>query len=132
LAVKGILDSRDAARAAGVGADAVVVSNHGGRQLDGAPASITALSAVVAEVGQQCQVLLDSGIRGGMDVLRALALGASGVLVGRPLLWALALDGASGAAHALSLLGMEFRESLILAGCADPAAARELRTNQGS
>jgi 4-hydroxymandelate oxidase len=131
LVVKGILDPRDAARAVSLGADAVVVSNHGGRQLDGAPASITALAAVVAEVGQQCQVLLDSGIRSGTDVLRALALGASGVLVGRPLLWALALDGAAGVADALSLLGTELRESLILAGCADLAAARELRTDQG-
>jgi 4-hydroxymandelate oxidase len=131
LVVKGILDPRDAVRAAGIGADAVVVSNHGGRQLDGAPASITALAPVVAEVGQQCQVLLDSGIRSGMDVLRALALGASGVLVGRPLLWALALDGAAGVANALSLLGTELRESLILAGCADLAAARQLRTDQG-
>jgi 4-hydroxymandelate oxidase len=131
LAVKGILDPRDAGRAVAIGADAVVVSNHGGRQLDGAPASITALAAVAAEVGQQCEVLLDSGIRSGMDVLRALALGAAGVLVGRPLLWALALDGATGVAGALSLLSTEFRESLILAGCADPAAARELRTNQG-
>ena len=132
LTVKGILDPRDAARAADIGADAIVVSNHGGRQLDGAPASITALPAVVAEVGDQCQVLLDSGIRSGMDVLRALALGASGVLVGRPLLWALALDGAAGVTHALSLLRTELCESLTLAGCADPAAARQLRTNQGS
>jgi 4-hydroxymandelate oxidase len=67
-----------------------------------------------------------------MDVLRALALGASGVLVGRPLLWALAVDGAAAATHALSLLATELRESLILAGCADLAAASKLRTNQGS
>ncbi|WP_408666480.1 alpha-hydroxy acid oxidase [Jatrophihabitans sp.] len=132
LVVKGILDPRDAVRAVEVGADAVVVSNHGGRQLDGAPASVIALSAVVAEVGQQCPVLVDSGIRSGMDVLRALALGASGVLVGRPLLWALAAGGAAGAAQALSLLGAEFRESLILAGCADPAAAGQLRTDLSS
>lgn len=132
LAVKGILDPRDGARAVGIGADAVVVSNHGGRQLDGAPASISALASVVAEVGGQCQVLLDSGVRSGMDVLRALALGASGVLVGRPLLWALAVDGAAGALQGLSLLATELRESLILAGCADLAAAGNLRTNQGS
>ncbi|MEO7259788.1 MAG: alpha-hydroxy acid oxidase [Jatrophihabitantaceae bacterium] len=131
LAVKGILDPRDAARAVGLGVDAVVVSNHGGRQLDGAPASIAALAAVVAEVGQQCQVLVDSGIRSGMDVLRALALGASGVLVGRPLLWALAVDGAAGASHALALLSTELRESLVLAGCPDLAAARSLRTDHG-
>lgn len=132
LAVKGILDPRDAVRAVEIGADAVVVSNHGGRQLDGAPASITALAAVIAEVGGQCQVLLDSGIRSGMDVLRALALGASGVLVGRPLLWALAVDGAAGVSQALSLLSTEFRESMILAGCSDLAAVRDLRTDRGS
>lgn len=131
LTVKGILDPRDAVRAVDVGADAVVVSNHGGRQLDGAPASITALAAVVAEVGQRCQVLMDSGIRSGMDVLRALALGASGVLVGRPLLWALAVDGAAGVTQALSLLSTEFCESMILAGCPDLAAIRDLRTDQG-
>ena len=132
LALKGILDPRDARRAVELGADAVVVSNHGGRQLDGAPASITALAGVVAEVGQQCQVLLDSGIRGGMDVLRALALGASGVLLGRPLLWALAVDGVDGASAALTLLRNEFCQSLTLAGCPDLAAVRDLRTDQGS
>jgi 4-hydroxymandelate oxidase len=132
LAVKGILDPRDARRAVDAGVEAVVVSNHGGRQLDGAPASIVALAGVAAEVGEQCQVLLDSGIRSGMDVLRALALGADGVLVGRPLLWALALDGAAGAANALSLLRTELCESLILTGCGDLAAARQLRTELGS
>ncbi len=131
LALKGILDPRDARRAVDLGADAVVVSNHGGRQLDGAPASISALAAVVAEVSDQCQVLLDSGIRSGMDVLRALALGASGVLLGRPLLWALAVDGATGASRALALLRTEFCQSLTLAGCPDLAAVRELRTEQG-
>jgi 4-hydroxymandelate oxidase len=132
LALKGILDPRDARRAVDLGADAVVVSNHGGRQLDGAPASITALPAVVAEVGKQCQVLLDSGIRSGMDVLRALALGASGVLLGRPLLWALAVDGAAGVSRALALLRTEFCQSLTLAGCPDLDAVRDLRTDQGS
>jgi isopentenyl diphosphate isomerase/L-lactate dehydrogenase-like FMN-dependent dehydrogenase/acetyl esterase/lipase len=128
LALKGILDPRDARRAVDLGADAIVVSNHGGRQLDAAPASVTALPAVVAEVGQQCQVLLDSGIRSGTDVLRALALGADGVLIGRPLLWALAVDGAAGAARALAMLSTEIHESLILAGCPGLAAVRELRT----
>ena len=85
------------ARAVDLGADAVVVSNHGGRQFDGAPASISALAAVVAEVAGRCEVLLDGGIRSGTDVLRALALGAAGVLLGRPLLWALAVDGEAGA-----------------------------------
>ncbi|MEV4544817.1 alpha-hydroxy acid oxidase [Micromonospora echinaurantiaca] len=128
LVVKGILDPRDAVLAVGAGADAVVVSNHGGRQLDGAPATAAVLPEVVAAVADRCEVLMDSGIRGGMDVLRALALGANGVLVGRPMLWALAVGGQAGAEAALTLLADEFRDALALTGCADPAAARELST----
>ncbi|MEU5909793.1 alpha-hydroxy acid oxidase [Micromonospora sp. NPDC047527] len=128
LVVKGVLDPRDAIEAVRVGADAVVVSNHGGRQLDGVPASVTMLPEVLAAVGDRCQVLLDSGIRGGTDVLRALALGAAGVLVGRPMLWALAVGGQQGARDALVLLAAELRDALTLAGCADPAAAADLRT----
>ncbi|MCW3840476.1 alpha-hydroxy-acid oxidizing protein [Micromonospora yasonensis] len=128
LVVKGVLDPRDAVRAAQAGADAVVVSNHGGRQLDGAPASATVLPEVVAAVGQRCTVLFDGGVRSGTDVLRALALGAAGVLVGRPLLWALAAGGRAGAEAALALLAAELRDALTLAGCPDPAAARQLRT----
>ncbi|MDG4797265.1 alpha-hydroxy acid oxidase [Micromonospora sp. WMMD1082] len=128
LIVKGVLDPADAVRAVEAGARAVVVSNHGGRQLDGVPASVTMLPEVVAAVGDRCEVLLDSGIRGGVDVLRALALGADGVLVGRPMLWALAVGGQAGARAALALLADELRDALALAGCADPAAARELRT----
>jgi 4-hydroxymandelate oxidase len=131
LLIKGILDPRDAARAVDVGADAVVVSNHGGRQFDAAPAGITALGPVVAEVAGRCEVLLDGGIRGGTDVLRALALGASGVLVGRPLLWALAVDGAGGVENALAMLSAEVAEALTLTGCRNPAAAADLRTSQG-
>jgi 4-hydroxymandelate oxidase len=127
LVVKGSLDPRDAELAAAAGADAVVVSNHGGRQLDGAPATARMLPEVVAAVADRCEVLLDSGVRGGVDVLRALALGARGVLVGRPLLWALAAGGRAGAETALALLAGEFRDALALAGCADPADARELR-----
>ncbi|MGC4746238.1 alpha-hydroxy acid oxidase [Micromonospora sp. DT201] len=128
LVVKGVLDPRDAVEAVRIGADAVVVSNHGGRQLDGAPASITMLPEVVDAVGDRCQVLLDSGIRSGTDVLRALALGAAGVLVGRPLLWALAVGGQSAARDALALLAAELTDALTLAGCPDPAAAGDLRT----
>ncbi|MGR6319259.1 alpha-hydroxy acid oxidase [Micromonospora soli] len=131
LLVKGILDPRDAVLAAETGVDAVVVSNHGGRQLDGAPATATVLPEVVAAVGERCAVLLDSGVRSGSDVLRALALGASGVLVGRPMLWALAAGGRAGAEAALALLAAELRDALTLAGCADPAAARQLRTLVG-
>ncbi|MFD7710034.1 alpha-hydroxy acid oxidase [Streptomyces sp. NPDC059785] len=131
MVLKGILDPDDARRAVAVGADAVVVSNHGGRQLDGAPASIDALPAVAAAVADEaggCEVWLDSGIRSGTDVLRALALGASGVLVGRPLLWGLAADGEAGARLVLDLLRREIGEALTLAGCADVPAARRLRT----
>ncbi|SCG35815.1 alpha-hydroxy acid oxidase [Micromonospora humi] len=131
LLVKGILDARDAVRAADAGVDAVVVSNHGGRQLDAAPASVSVLPEVVDAVGERCAVLLDSGVRGGVDVLRALALGASGVLVGRPMLWALAAGGRAGAEAALDLLAAELRDALILSGCPDPAAARRLRTRIG-
>lgn len=132
LLVKGILDARDAVRAADAGVDAVVVSNHGGRQLDAAPASASVLPEVVDAVGERCAVLLDSGIRGGVDVLRALALGAAGVLVGRPLLWALAAGGRAGAEAALALLAAELRDALILSGCPDPASARRLRTRIGA
>jgi 4-hydroxymandelate oxidase len=128
VVIKGILDPDDARRAARMGVAAVVVSNHGGRQFDGAPPSITALAAIVEAVAGSCQVLLDSGIRSGKDMLRALACGADGVLIGRPLLWGLAADGAAGAYQVLDLLRAEFTESLILAGCADVHAARGLRT----
>jgi 4-hydroxymandelate oxidase len=104
-----------------------VVSNHGGRQLDGAVPSATALPAVCESVKGRCEVLLDSGIRGGTDVLRALALGASGVLLGRPALWGLASGGPDGAAQVLSLLAEELTEAMHLAGCADVASARNLR-----
>ncbi|KWV32077.1 alpha-hydroxy acid oxidase [Micromonospora rifamycinica] len=131
LLVKGILDPRDAVRAADAGVDAVVVSNHGGRQFDGAPATATMLPEVVAAVGDRIEVLVDSGVRSGTDVLRALALGATGVLLGRPLLWALAAGGRAGAQAALDLLAVELRDGLTLTGCADPGQARRLRTLTG-
>jgi 4-hydroxymandelate oxidase len=127
LILKGILDPADARRAVEHGASAIVVSNHGGRQLDGAVASAAALPAVYDVVKGRCEVLLDSGIRAGIDVLKALALGASGVLLGRPALWGLASGGAPGAARVLSLLGEELTEAMHLAGSKDVAAARKLR-----
>lgn len=123
LVVKGILDPRDARRAVEIGASAVVVSNHGGRQLDGAIASIDALPAVVDAVGNDIEVLMDSGIRSGTDVLKALAVGAHGVLVGRPLLWALAVDACD---EAFRLLRTELTDAMLLAGCADLAAVKDL------
>lgn len=125
MIVKGILDPRDAVRAEGIGVDGLIVSNHGGRQLDGAPASIEALPLVAAAV--ELPVLMDSGVRSGTDVLRALALGARAVLIGRPLLWALAIGRAE---QALNLLRAEVTDALTLAGCLRPADAAGLRTNQ--
>ena len=127
LVLKGILDPADARLAVEHGVNAIVVSNHGGRQLDGAIPSAAALPDVCEVVGGRCQVLLDSGIRGGTDVLRALALGASGALLGRPALWGLASGGAPGAARVLSLLAEELTDAMHLAGCADVTAAGTLR-----
>ena len=124
LVVKGVLDADDARRAVETGAEAVVVSNHGGRQLDGAIPSITALPLVVAAVNGRAQVLMDSGIRSGTDILRALSLGAAGVLIGRPVLWGLATSGAHGVRQVLTILAQELEEALLLAGCPDSAAAR--------
>jgi len=104
LILKGILDAEDAKIAASTGADAIVVSNHGGRQLDGAIAALDALPAVAAAAGDRLEVLMDGGIRRGTDVLVALALGARAVLLGRPVLWGLAVGGEAGAARVLSLL----------------------------
>jgi 4-hydroxymandelate oxidase len=128
MVLKGILDPRDAVRAVESGVDAVVVSNHGGRQLDGAVPSITALPAIAEQLAGRAEVYLDSGVRGGIDILRALASGADGVLVGRPMLYGLAVDGERGAGHVLSILAEEFRAALTLAGCADVRAARALTT----
>ncbi|MFF4760320.1 alpha-hydroxy acid oxidase [Streptomyces sp. NPDC001292] len=128
LVLKGVLAPEDAVRAADCGVDAVVVSNHGGRQLDGAVPSVTALPEVVRAVGGRCEVLFDSGVRSGTDVLRALSLGASGVMVGRPLMWGLAAAGETGAARVLGLLAEELRDALGLSGCDGVAAAARLRT----
>jgi len=118
LVVKGILRGDDAIRAVEHGAKAVIVSNHGGRQLDGAIASIDALSEVVAAVGDKADVLVDGGIRRGTDVLKALALGAKAVLLGRPVLWGLAVGGEAGVQHAIELLRDELDLAIALSGCA--------------
>ena len=120
--VKGVLAAEDAQLAAEHGAAGVIVSNHGGRQLDGVPATIDALPAVVEGVGGRLEVLVDGGIRRGTDVAVALALGANAVLVGRPALWGLAVDGQAGAEVALSMLRREFELALALLGCSTPAA----------
>jgi 4-hydroxymandelate oxidase len=122
LVLKGIVRADDAARAVDAGAAAVIVSNHGARQLDGAPATLEALPAVVERVAGRCEVLMDGGVRWGTDVLKALALGARAVLVGRPFLWGLAVDGEAGAARVLEILHQELGRALALAGCPGVAA----------
>ena len=114
--VKGILRPRDAELAAAHGARGVIVSNHGGRQLDTVLAGADALGPIVDAVGDRLEVLVDGGIRRGTDVLKALALGARAVLVGRPLLWGLAVDGAAGVQRVLEILLAEFDTALALAG----------------
>ncbi len=116
IVIKGILTAEDALLAANHGVEALVVSNHGGRQLDGAIASIDALPEVVAAVGGQLEVYLDGGIRRGTDVLKSIALGARAVLVGRPVLWGLAVDGAQGAAEILQMLQHELAWAMALSG----------------
>lgn len=116
LIVKGILDAADARRAVQAGADAIVVSNHGGRQLDGAPSSIAALPAVLQAVAGAAEVLFDSGVRSGADVLKALACGARGALLGRAPLYGLAALGEPGVRLALDIIRREFDVSLALAG----------------
>jgi len=120
LVIKGILHPQDALNAQEIGADGVIVSNHGGRQLDGAIAPIEALPAIVAAVPKMT-VMVDSGFRRGTDVLKALALGARFVFVGRPAMYGLAVAGERGAVHALTLLQKEIDINLALLGCPDIA-----------
>lgn len=117
LVVKGLLTASDARRAVDAGADAVIVSNHGGRQLDGAPATLQVLPRIVDEIGGEAEVLLDSGIRRGSDVLKALSLGARAVLVGRLPTWGLAAGGTAGVERVLELLRTEMVRTMRLMGC---------------
>ncbi len=117
VVVKGVCRGDDARRAAEQGAKAVVVSNHGGRQLDTAPATCEALPHVVEAVGDLCEVYVDGGIRRGSDVLKAIALGARAVLVGRPVLWGLCVSGEEGASQVLEILRRELDEAMLLCGC---------------
>ncbi|HVW74275.1 MAG TPA: L-lactate dehydrogenase [Rhizomicrobium sp.] len=122
LVLKGITDPQDAARAAEEGMDAIVVSNHGGRQLDGALSSIAALPAVRDAVAGRMPILLDGGVRSGLDVLRALALGANAVLLGRAWAWALAARGEAGVAAMLGIIREELEVAMALAGQSDVTA----------
>ena len=119
LIVKGILDADDARAAVDAGADVIVVSNHGGRQLDSAPPAILALPQVVAAVGDRCEIWFDSGVRSGQDVLKALALGARGTLIGKAFLYGLGAMGERGVATALDLIRRELDVSMALTGTRD-------------
>jgi L-lactate dehydrogenase (cytochrome) len=125
LILKGIMDVEDARLARQHGADAIVVSNHGGRQLDGAPSSISALPAIVEAVGHELEVFFDGGIRSGQDVLRALALGAKGCMIGRAFLYGLAAMGEAGVAKSLELIRAELETTMALCGVNDIAAVNK-------
>jgi len=114
--VKGVLDPDDARRAIDVGADAVVVSNHGGRQLDSVPSTARALPDVVDAVGSQVEVLVDGGVRTGLDVVKLIALGADAVLIGRPWAWAVAARGEAGVRHMLEIIRSDLDVALALTG----------------
>lgn len=116
IILKGILDAEDARCAADSGANALIVSNHGGRQLDSVPSSISALPRIVAAVGDRMEILMDGGIRSGQDIVKALALGARAALIGRPWVWALAARGEAGVSEILDILKRELEVSLALLG----------------
>jgi L-lactate dehydrogenase (cytochrome)/(S)-mandelate dehydrogenase len=117
--VKGIMDPEDADLAMAMGLNGVVVSNHGGRQLDGTPGTLDVLPAIVAAVGGRGAVLLDGGVRRGSDIVKALSLGASAVLIGRPFIYGLAVRGREGVTDVLEILRSELHRTLVLMGCRD-------------
>ncbi len=119
LILKGVLDKEDAAMAASTGADAIIVSNHGGRQLDGAPSSISVLEGIADAVGDRIEVFMDGGIRSGQDVLKALCLGAKGTFIGRPFLYGLGAGGKQGVTTTLEIIRKELDTTLALCGKRD-------------
>jgi isopentenyl diphosphate isomerase/L-lactate dehydrogenase-like FMN-dependent dehydrogenase len=122
MIIKGIQCVEDAVLAAEHGVEAIALSNHGGRQLDSVRATLDALPEVVEAVDGRIPVLMDGGVRRGTDVLKALALGAAAVLVGRPTIWGLAAEGENGVAGVLEILRLELENAMALAGCATVAA----------
>jgi L-lactate dehydrogenase (cytochrome) len=131
LVVKGILDPDDAREAVAGGADGIVVSNHGGRQLDGALSTARALPRIADAVAGGAKVLADGGVRSGLDVVRMLALGADFVLLGRAWAYALAARGEAGVAHVLKLIDAEMRVALALTGCTSPDQLTEEIIDRG-
>lgn len=123
IVIKGVLDVEDARAAASAGASGLVVSNHGGRQLDGAMSSVRALPAIADAVGDRLTVLMDGGVRSGLDVLKGLALGARGCLIGRAWAYALAAGGEAGVSKLLATFAAELKTAMVLTGCTDVRAA---------
>ena len=119
IVIKGVLDPEDAREAVKVGADGIIVSNHGGRQLDGVLSGVRALPPIADAVGDDLTLLMDGGVRSGLDVVKALALGAKACLVGRPWAWALGARGEAGVAHVLQILRQEMTMAMALTGCTD-------------
>jgi L-lactate dehydrogenase (cytochrome) len=127
ILLKGVLDAEDARAARAAGVEGIVVSNHGGRQLDSVASGIAALPAVVDAVGSDLAVLMDGGVRSGLDVLKALAMGARACLVGRAWAWALAARGGAGVTEVIEIMRRELLVAMSLTGCADiQAAGRDL------
>jgi len=125
ILIKGVLRAEDAKKAVSIGLDGVIVSNHGGRRLDGMPATIDMLPVVAEAVAGRAEVYMDGGIRRGTDVLKALAFGARAVLIGRPYAWALAADGEAGVIKVIDLLRDELRNAMTATGCARVADVEE-------
>ena len=123
ILLKGVLDVADARIAADLGVEGIVVSNHGGRQLDGAPSTIEALPAIAQAVGDRVSVLMDGGVRSGLDVLKAMAAGARACLIGRAWAWSLGARGEAGVTHMLQILRQELRVAMALTGCVDVNSA---------
>src|SRR5207244_4969024 len=121
LVLKGIMDVEDARIAADCGADALIVSNHGGRQLDGAASSIRALPAIADAVGSKIEVWMDGGVRSGQDVLKAIALGAKATLIGRPFLYGLGAYGEAGVTRCLEIIRTELDPTMAFCGRTNPA-----------
>jgi L-lactate dehydrogenase (cytochrome) len=124
LVLKGVMDPRDAEKALSLGIDGIWVSNHGGRQIDSLPPSIDVLPAIIAQVADRATVLLDSGIRSGSDVVRAMALGAQAAFSGKAFLWALGALGAAGPGHLIDIVSDEIKAALGQIGAHSPAEAR--------
>ncbi|MEM6627385.1 MAG: alpha-hydroxy acid oxidase, partial [Pseudomonadota bacterium] len=127
LAIKGLCLPEDARRAVDIGADAVWVSNHGGRQVDTAPPSIDTLSEIVDAVADQAEIIFDGGIRRGSDIVKALALGATGVAIGRAYLYGLAAGGEAGVAKAIDILRSELERTMALLGCPNIESLKHVR-----